>query len=264
MKVSVITPTEERKGFLNLLHRCLCAQSHVDWEWLIYDTSFTPQPIEDPKIHYFHSDERITIGEKRNRLIHAAKGEVIVHCDDDDYYAPLYLETALKALEKADLFTIDAWFNYHLNTQQIYYWGAEQSVPTHFVVDPVTGMRTREIDFGPHLSCQGAKLVKKARNGYGFSYAYYKNVTEICPFPDLDLGEDQRFFESAEEKGFRSCSLADQKGLVMHVVHETNTSCIYPQYRVPRFLAEPLFPAFFASLPAYLSNISHIDTQFSL
>lgn len=255
MKVSVITPTEERKGYLALLHQWLKAQRYQNWEWLIYDTSLTPQSFEDPKVRYFHSDEQLSIGEKRNRLIEKAAGELIVHCDDDDYYAPDYLETVVQSLQQADLFRIHAWFNFHLSTQQIYYWASDHEGQTHFVVDAISGMRTREIDFGPLLGSQGPKLMRKAQKGYGFSYAYHKKVAQTCPFPNRNLGEDQYFFESAETHGYKVFSIPDQKGLVMHVVHDSNTSCVYPQYRVPRFLAEPLFPQFFASLEAYSSNL---------
>lgn len=252
MKISIITPTEGREKYLTLLYQWLKAQHYQNWEWLIYDTSLDPLSFQDPKIRYFHSDETLSIGEKRNRLLQKATGEIIVHCDDDDYYAPTYLETVVKGLQEADFFKIHGWFNFHLNTQQIYYWASDHEGPTHFVVDTISGMRTREIEFGPFMATQGPKLMQKGQKGYGFSFAYRQEVARVCSFPDCDLGEDLHFFEAVEKKSFRIFSMPDEKGLVMHVVHDTNTSTAYPQYRVPLFLAKPLFPQFFASLDSYL------------
>lgn len=39
-----------------------------------------------------------TVGEKRNRGCEAAKGEIIVHFDDDDYYAPDYISKSVAFL----------------------------------------------------------------------------------------------------------------------------------------------------------------------
>ena len=38
-------------------------------------------------------EENQTIGEKRNLAIQNASGDVICHFDDDDLYAPTYVET---------------------------------------------------------------------------------------------------------------------------------------------------------------------------
>ena len=61
---------------------------------------------------YTHVTERLTIGEKRNRLIAASSGQVIVHFDDDDYYAPCYVEWMLRQLGDHDLVKLVGWFAY--------------------------------------------------------------------------------------------------------------------------------------------------------
>lgn len=44
-----------------------------------------------------------SIGEKRNRGCESANGEIIVHFDDDDYYAPDYISKSVDYLLKNDL-----------------------------------------------------------------------------------------------------------------------------------------------------------------
>jgi glycosyltransferase involved in cell wall biosynthesis len=64
-------------------------------EWIILDDGqdkvddlFAEAAKKIPNIRYIPLDEKITIGEKRNRLNDEAKGSIIVAMDDDDYYPP--------------------------------------------------------------------------------------------------------------------------------------------------------------------------------
>jgi cellulose synthase/poly-beta-1,6-N-acetylglucosamine synthase-like glycosyltransferase len=52
------------------------------------DDLFTEAAKKIPNIRYIPLDEKITIGEMRNRLNDEAKGSIIVAMDDDDYYPP--------------------------------------------------------------------------------------------------------------------------------------------------------------------------------
>src|SRR5581483_12155914 len=92
MKVSVVTPTYAREKYLPSLHACFSAQTHAERELLVLDDSPAPSAffrgLADPRVRYLHVPGRLTIGEKRNRLIELATGEAIAFFDDDDYYAP--------------------------------------------------------------------------------------------------------------------------------------------------------------------------------
>jgi len=252
MKISIITPTEERAHYLKGLYGLLKRQTFSNWEWLIYDTSLRPFSIADERVRYFHDTNIVSVGEKRNRLAEKAKGDVIVHCDDDDYYAPQYLERVAKELKSCDFFNIDSWFSYQRTTEQFYYWDTNEESKSHFMVDPITEMQVREIDFGPYFGAKEEQINRKGKRGYGFSFAYLKKVWQACPFPDKDLAEDRTFYDDVDSKGFKIRSVADQKGIVVHVVHTSNMSKVYPQYRIPKFLVEPLFSDFFS----YLKTVS--------
>ena len=95
--VSVITPTYNRRRFIPYLIQCYDAQTYKkeNMEWIILDDG--QDKVEDliteaakkiPNIRYIPLDEKLTIGEKRNRLNDEAKGSIIVAMDDDDYYPP--------------------------------------------------------------------------------------------------------------------------------------------------------------------------------
>ena len=95
--VSVITPTYNRRRFIPYLIQCYNAQTYKkeNMEWIILDDG--QDKVEDliseaakriPNIRYIPLDEKLTIGEKRNRLNDEAIGSIIVAMDDDDYYPP--------------------------------------------------------------------------------------------------------------------------------------------------------------------------------
>jgi glycosyltransferase involved in cell wall biosynthesis len=76
-------------------------------EWLVYDDG--QEEVRDlfeasrnvlPKLHFIWSEDKMTLGEKRNRLNQEAKGDIIVAMDDDDFYFPERVEEAVMALIK--------------------------------------------------------------------------------------------------------------------------------------------------------------------
>lgn len=254
MLVSVITPTADRARYLQGAYALLKQQSHSDWEWLIYDTSLRRTPFADERVTYIHDEGIVSIGEKRNRLVKRAKGEIIVHFDDDDYYAPNYLENVIHRLQTASFFTISSWFSYDTKTRQFYYWDTEESGETRYILNAMSGTRIREIELGPYLEKQQDQLNDNGKTGFGFSFAYRREVLQKCRFPDLDFAEDHQFFKAIEAGGYPMDFSADLKGMVIHVIHDSNTSTEYPQYRIPRFLVEPLFPAFLTHMAQFHEN----------
>jgi glycosyltransferase involved in cell wall biosynthesis len=99
-------------------------------EWVIYDDG--QEPIGDllesakdslPKLNYIFSDEKMTIGEKRNRLNKEAKGDILIAMDDDDFYFPERVSAAVTALLKSpsvDLAGSSKIFMFFTDTKEIY------------------------------------------------------------------------------------------------------------------------------------------------
>ena len=94
-------------------------QTHANWEWWLFHDGVTPysQAFEDaaaadPRINYIYSSERRSIGAKTNAMLERATGEIIMHFDDDDYYAPTYVETMVAALNDCDFVKLSGWYLY--------------------------------------------------------------------------------------------------------------------------------------------------------
>jgi glycosyltransferase involved in cell wall biosynthesis len=63
-------------------------------EWVVMDDGSDPildlltPHMSDLPIQYLRSEEKLNVGAKRNRLNAAARGEILVCMDDDDWYSP--------------------------------------------------------------------------------------------------------------------------------------------------------------------------------
>jgi len=92
--VSVITPTYNRRLFLPMLIYLYQQQSYPKdlLELIILDDSPNSNedliPKNDKTIRYYYQKEKMTLGEKRNKLNELAQGDVIICFDDDDYHFP--------------------------------------------------------------------------------------------------------------------------------------------------------------------------------
>src|ERR1019366_10210549 len=94
--VTAICPTYNRRKYLPTSIALFLKQTFTDSELLIVDDS--TESIDDlvpkhPRIRYVRLspssvEKRLLIGEKRNICCAEARGEFIVHWDDDDWQAP--------------------------------------------------------------------------------------------------------------------------------------------------------------------------------
>ena len=89
--VSCIMPTYNRRRFVPEAIRLFLTQDYPKKELVVLDDG--EDNIADlipsrPQIRYVRLDCRHSIGAKRNIACEAARGEIIAHWDDDDWYAP--------------------------------------------------------------------------------------------------------------------------------------------------------------------------------
>jgi glycosyltransferase involved in cell wall biosynthesis len=249
MRISVITPTFGREHFLPSLYRCFAQQTHADRELLVHDDSPAPSPffaaLSDPRVSYLHAPTRLTIGEKRNQLIAQAQGELIAFFDDDDHYAPGYLAAMAGALGDADLVKLSGWFALSIPDDAFFFWDTAHNHSLHYKVGEGAVGFVTSAQFKPDF-------VAKNVDGYGFSYLFRRSVfdsgagpaTGVAParFPARSFGEDLPFVVALRAAGATIRHLDDDAGLVVHLLHNRNSSVIFPQYRLPRALAARLFP----------------------
>ena len=130
--VSIVTPTYNRRRFIPSLIKMVQQQTYPRdrIEWIIYDDG--QEPIGDlieaarsslPVTRYIFSEEKMTLGEKRNKLNEEAQGEIIVAMDDDDFYFPERVSAAVSALQKSptvDLAGSSKIFMFFTDTKEIY------------------------------------------------------------------------------------------------------------------------------------------------
>lgn len=129
--VSVVTPTYNRREFLPMLIHLYQAQTYPRElrELVIIDDSVSSNedliPKSDKSIRYIYLPEKITLGEKRNRLNNEAKGEIIICFDDDDYHYPDRIAYSVFKLnqEKADIGGCTIMDVYYTDTKQIFRYG---------------------------------------------------------------------------------------------------------------------------------------------
>ena len=126
--VSVLTPTYNRSLFIPYLKKCFLNQEYPQekMEWIIIDDG--SEPVHDlfkdmSNVRYIYLDEKINIGAKRNMCNELAKGEIMVCMDDDDYYPPTRVSSAVKALYKNSKFQLagsSKIFLYYSDIKEIY------------------------------------------------------------------------------------------------------------------------------------------------
>jgi glycosyltransferase involved in cell wall biosynthesis len=254
---SFVTPTKDRKLELRMRYQQLISQTLQDWEWHILDTSLRPSSyfveLTDPRVHYVFSEEETSLGEKRNALKQAARGEWIVHCDDDDYFARDYLSFLLEELKQVDFLKADAWFSHDREGNQLYYVDAHESFRSYYHYDPMTGTRVREVIPGEVVEkCSHESLQKKKSQGYGFSFVYHREKTANLSFTSIDVGEDILFFREVEKSGLRIKNYFEKKGLLVKGLSGDNLSKHYAQYRLPEFTMRHVLPHYFSYLKSEL------------
>jgi len=237
-KISIITPTFHRERYLERIFEVISRQTYSNWEWLVSDDSPQPSPclsqITDERVRYFHSTKRITIGEKRNRMVEQARGEVILNFDDDDYYSPNYCAVMVDRLNQGfDFVKLSGWYVYSKLYHWFGYWDCTKFSELHYLWS-----RKK-----PRFVQPGEVFRENQRDnylGYGFSYVFRKAVWEARPFDDANFNEDSALALEARQR-FRLDHFQDQTGLCLHILHKTNASICYPQFRLPDFLLDAIF-----------------------
>jgi glycosyltransferase involved in cell wall biosynthesis len=191
--VTCIMPTYNRRSFIPQAIRGFLRQEYHNSELVIVDDG--ADAIADcvrgyERVRYIRLDKKLTIGAKRNLACKQARGEIIIHWDDDDWYPSRRVGAQVRALQErgADL----------CGSSRVFYY------------DPMTDHAWEYHYRGP-----GPTWVA------GNTLAYRRRIWERNMFPDLQIGEDSRFVWSQAGKSI--VDLAEPT-LCVATVHRTNTS----------------------------------------
>ena len=199
-RLSVIVPTGDRAI---LLQRCLDQLVHQTiaepFEVIVVDGGRRPLQLlrkasiyTPDRVEILRVDPATSIGERRNLAVQAARGELIAHFDDDDFYHRDYLDLLLQ------------WWDTH---QPVDLGGASQF--WHYDVFRKRGWKTNLWDTG---------------HPYGATFLYRKELwARLGGFQPLQRGEDQEFFLAVERMGGVIASLQDPS-LYVYLRHHRNVT----------------------------------------
>lgn len=192
--VSCIMPTSiARQQFIPLALAYFLRQDYGSAELIIVDDG-TPS-LEHlipalPGIKYIRVPQRFdTIGAKRNYACALAKGSIILHWDDDDWYAPNWISRQVSMLESSQAGITGLSNLCFFNPASERCW-----------------LYTYNYNKQPWVA--------------GATMAYLKTVWEQQPFPDVRVGEDNAFVWGTDAKVVAH----DYTDGFVSILHSRNTS----------------------------------------
>jgi len=186
--VSCIMPTRNRRLFFGQALRYFLRQDYPSRELVIVDDGDDPVRDlvpADSRVGYVRLDRPHSIGQKRNLAAQAASGTLIAHWDDDDWYSPAYLSTAVTR------------------------WLASGRA------DTVCGMSSYLV----WIAGEPQVRLSKSSGIVGATFLYAKSLWERCPYRDVRTAEDYFFLKDAQPELVR----IDDPDLFLVVRHGSHT-----------------------------------------
>jgi glycosyltransferase involved in cell wall biosynthesis len=185
-------PTADRRAFVPRAIEYFLRQDYPHKELIILDDgseAVADLVPETPEIHYERLPQSLSIGAKRNLACERARGEVIVHWDDDDWHAPwrLTYQVAELVRAKADLCGLSRTPFYEAKTDRA--WQHVYSGSRPWV-------------------CAGTMV-------------FTKTFSQRNRFPNLNVGEDTQFVWATT--GTRVAML-ENPDFYVAMIHPANTS----------------------------------------
>ncbi|MBS1665477.1 MAG: glycosyltransferase [Bacteroidetes bacterium] len=191
--VSCIMPTANRQLFLPSAIRYFQQQDYANTELIIVDngnTSVESMIPADSRIRYVRLPaNKATVGQLRNYACEMAKGEIIVHWDDDDWYGPDWVSRQVRSLQAS---------------------GAD-----------ITGL-AKVLFYAPHMHAAWKYHYPEKDRPWvaGATMAYRRSYWLQHRFRDMRVGEDNDFVWRPGTKVFAH----DHEEAFVAFVHPANTS----------------------------------------
>ena len=191
--VTCVMPTADRRPFVARAIGLFLAQDYPNCELLVVDdgTDRVADLVPSlPRVRYVALPARLVLGAKRNVACEDARGDVILHWDDDDWSAPWRVRYQVEQLvsAQADVCGLDRVLFYDPAAREGWQY-----------VHPRGGT--------PWV--------------YGATLAYTKGFWRRNPFPAIAVGEDSRFVWANVPKRIRAL---DDNTFFVGTVHSGNTS----------------------------------------
>jgi len=185
-------PTANRQKYVPFAIDYFLKQDYENAELVIIDDGLKSSKDsipQNPKINYSYHDPIGTIGIKRNFACEKAHGEIIMHWDDDDWYAPDWISRMTDTLlnSNADIAGLNRVLFYSPSIDKRYMY--------------------QDTDIDKPWLC-------------GATMTYKKSFWKQHPFVDLQVGEDYDFVWNS---GAKIVALDYTEGFIA-LLHAHNTS----------------------------------------
>ena len=201
--VSCIMPTQDRRQFLKLSLQSFAEQDYPNRELIIVDDG--RDGVEDlvketSVIRYVYLKKRTSIGEKRNIACSMARGQIIAHWDDDDWYAPSRIRAQATPLLRGTAELTGLHNSHILCLPQGEFWGPSDKLHRAMFVG----------------------------NVHGGTLVYWKRIWEQgIRYPHINLAEDAMLIRNSLAKGNRLQAI-DNAGVFVYVRHGRNAWAFEP------------------------------------
>ena len=196
--VSCIMPTRDRPAYVRQSIQYFERQNYPERELIILDDGMQPLAGEvpiHPRIRCVRRAPGQSVGAKRNQGCELARGTIIAHWDDDDWYGPdrlraqveplLQNEADITALRETTFFCVDRWE----------FWRCSPQEHQRLFVGDV----------------------------HGGTLVFFRHIWErLARYPCVSLAEDAGFLRQALKGGARLLGLSSQN-LFLYLRHATNT-----------------------------------------
>ena len=195
--ISCIMPTYNRRSFIGLALSCFREQTYRNRELIVIDDGNDPIGDllrDEPSVRYFRVHGRLPIGAKRNRACAEARGELIAHWDDDDWYGADRLERQAAPIlsGQADITGLENRFVLQVPDRR--FWTVDPRLHRSMFVGDV----------------------------HGGTLAFRRGIwTDGVRYPEVDLAEDAALLRQATERGYRLQKL-DNLGSFVYMRHSRN------------------------------------------
>jgi glycosyltransferase involved in cell wall biosynthesis len=195
--VTCVMPTRGRPHFVAQALEYFRRQDYPSLELVIVDDSppdeRAPLP-DDDRIRVVRVPRGTSIGAKRNRACGLARGEIVVHWDDDDWYAPTRISAQVGPLlaGRADITALTT--DVVLDVAPWEFWRCTPSLHRRLFVHDV----------------------------HGGTLAFRRSVWKAgARYPNTSLAEDAGFLRAAVRRGARLERMSG-RGLFVYVRHGRN------------------------------------------
>ncbi|MGE2689009.1 glycosyltransferase family 2 protein [Mycolicibacterium pulveris] len=196
--VTAIMPTRDRPDFAMQAVRYFCDQDYSNKEMVVLEDG-TPTLAgrlpDDPRIRYIPTGQPSrSIGAMRNEACALARGEIVAHWDDDDWYGPQRLTRQAEAIRSGDADLTALRDSLMLDLTTWHFWRCQPDLHRRiFYIGDV----------------------------HGATMMYRRSIWEEAKFPDQSLAEDAIFLQQALDMGARLHAI-DADGLFIYIRHGAN------------------------------------------